>query len=384
MTMKQLTKILQALLGVAALIITALVAAGRLAWHTICKRWKKQSKRICRSIIATVVVVIIGFATLLAYEWYDSEYGRYKWRNESLSKNVIIHYFRDYKYRVYNKSTGEYTTPKVNWVSGTPGNDSLTVYALPCKRGYINANTGEIVIDAESNDYRKAWVFSEGVAAVMKDGKIGFINSKNEVVIPFRFDYSEKERAWNFGYLFHNGYCIMTNKDGELGLIDTNGEWVVEPTYDKICMPDEKGYRTIVNDDKFGLLDAKCNVVYPAEYEDIVVLSNGFILAKGGKKWQEDIEGNIVHNFMYDYTYYLNYPIGYNDCGVIQYAFSDYLKYVVMNGYGIMNRITGEPITPAIYSEINMLSKNLFEVQDPESHDWYMLYVDGTSVRIVK
>ena len=33
--MKRLTRIFQALLGVAALILTTLVAAGRLAWRTI-------------------------------------------------------------------------------------------------------------------------------------------------------------------------------------------------------------------------------------------------------------------------------------------------------------------------------------------------------------
>jgi hypothetical protein len=93
-----------------------------------------------------------------------------------------------------------------------------------------------------------------------------------------------------------------------------------------------------------------------------------------------DFEGNTVQPFMFDNTYYLNYPIGYNECGEIQYAFADFVKYEVMNSYGIMNRITGEPITPAIYSDINMLSKDLFEVQDPESCDWYLLDVNGNIV----
>ena len=107
----------------------------------------------------------------------------------------------------------------------------MAVYALPNKRGYINVNTGRIVIDAEVNDYRKAWVFSEGLAAVKRAGKVGFINVENEVVIPFQFDYSYKCRMWDFAYLFHNGYCIMTNKSGDLGLIDKGGNWVVEPGF---------------------------------------------------------------------------------------------------------------------------------------------------------
>ena len=83
---------------------------------------------------------------------------------------------------------------------------------------------------------------------------------------------------------------------------------------------------------------------------------------------------------MYDNTYYLNYPIGYNECGEIQYAFADFVKYEVMNCYGIMNRCTGEPITPAIYSDINMLSKNLFEVQEYDSYDLYLLDTKGNVV----
>jgi hypothetical protein len=56
------------------------------------------------------------------------------------------------------------------------------------------------------------------------------------------------------------------------------------------------------------------------------------------------------------------------------------VKYEVMNSYGIINRITGEPITPAIYSEINMLSKDLFEVQDSESLDWHLVDIKGNAV----
>lgn len=379
--MKQLSRIFQALLGVAALICTALIAIGRLTWRTIRNWWKKRSKWMCRSIITIFILFTMFFLSLIAFAYYDSEYGRCYWRNESISKSAKVHGFRDNKVRVYNQSTGKYTTPKVNWVSNAPEEDSLIVYAIPGKRGYINAKNGEIVIDAELNNYRKAWIFSEGLAAVMKDGKIGFINARNEVVIPFQFDYTDKCRMYNFGYLFHDGYCIMTNKDGDLGLIDTTGKWIVEPAYDEIWAPHENGYRIIVDNSKHGVLDSKGNVIYPTEYGYVDVLSDGFILTKGGKRWQVDFDSNVVQPFMFDGTYYLNYPIGYNECGEIQYAFADYAKYEVMDRYGIMNRITGKPITLALYSDINMLSKDLFEVQDPESYDWCLVDINGNVVK---
>lgn len=375
--MKRLTQIFQALLGVAALICTSLVAAGRLAWRTIRNWWKRCSRWLRRSIAAVLILVIIGFVALVAYDYYDSEYGRWHWGDDYLSKNVKVHGFQDLKYRVYNRCTGKYTTPKLDWVSGAPENDSLAVYAISDKRGFVNVNTGEIVIDAKLNDYNKAWVFSEGLAAVVKDGKIGFINARNEIVIPFQFDYSDNCHMYDFGYLFHDGYCIMTDRDGDLGLIDSTGKWVVAPAYDEIWAPHDSGYRIIINDGKYGVLDSGCNIVYPAEYGYVDILSDGFILTKGGREWKVDFAGNTMQPFMYDDTYYLDYPIGYNEYGEIQYALADYVKYEIMGRYGIMNRFTGKPVTLAVYLDINMLSKDLFAVQGPDSREWYLVDADG-------
>ena len=374
--MKRLTQIFQALLGVVALILTAIVAFGRLAWRTIRNWWKKRSKWLRRSIATILILIPVCFVALVGYALYEDAYGRDYW-DRKLSENVTLRSFSDNKWRVYNKQTGEYTTEKINWVSEAPETDYLAVYALPGKRGYININTGRIIIDAEANDYRKAWVFSDGLAAVMKDGKIGFINEQNDVVIPFLFDYTDKCRMYDFGYVFHNGYCAMTDADGNLGLIDKNGNWVVEPEYDEIWAPHKSGYRVIVKDSKHGVLDSTGTIVYPAEYGYISIISDGFVLNKGGKKWQVDFDGNTVQPFMFDNTYYLKYPIGYNECGDIEYAFADFAKYEVMSCYGVMNRITGEPVTPAIYSDINMLSKDLFEVQEYNSYDWYLIDTKG-------
>ena len=378
--MKRLTQIFQALLGVVALILTAIIASGRLVWRTIRNWWKKRLKCVRRVIGSILILISVGIASLVTYAYYDSNYGKSYWVEKVLSKSIEAHYFMNGKYRVYNRCLGKYTTPKLNWVSDASDNDSLAVYALPNKRGYINVNTGRIVIDAEANNYCKAWVFSEGLAAVMREDKIGFINANNEVVIPFQFDYSDECRMCDFGYLFHNGYCIMTNANGDLGLIDKSGNWVVEPAYDEIWAPHKSGYRVIVKDNKHGVLDSNCNVVYPTEYGYISIIPDGFVLAKRGRQWQVDFEGNTVQPFMFDSTDYLKYPNGYDSCGDLTYEFADFVKYEVMNSYGIMNRITGEPITPAIYSDINMLSKNLFEVQEYDSYDWYLLDTKGNVV----
>jgi len=378
--MKRLTQIFQALLGVVALIFTAIIAFGRLAWRTIRNWWKCRPKWLRRATKALLCAFFLGFIANAAINYYDATFGRDYYWDEDLSDQVSLHSFADDTWRVYNRFTEEYTTDKLNWVSKSVCDDSLTVYALPNRRGYLDVRTGQIVIDAEENDYRKAWLFSEGLAAVMMGDKIGFINANNEVVIPFQFEYADKSHVGDFGYVFHNGYCVMTNAEGFVGLIDREGNWAVEPTYDNISAPYAEGYRVVVKNAKCGVLNAECGETYSTEYDHINIISEGIELIKDGRMWQVNFEGEIVHPFMFGYSSYLRYPIGYDECGEILYAFADYAKYEVMNRYGIMNRITGEPITPAIYSDVNMLSADLFEVQYPESYDWSLL--DAKSPKI--
>lgn len=378
--MKTLSKIFQALLGVVALSLTALIAGGRLAWRSIRNRWKIASKWVRRTIVTSFFLIALAFAALVAYAIYDDTMGRW-YSDKRLSDDVVVYYFADDTYRVYNKSTEKYTTPRIDWVTDAASGDSLGVYAVGGRRGYINVKNGEIIINAKTNDYEKAWVFSDGLAAVMKDGKVGFINVDNELVIPFRFDYSDKCIMYEIGYLFHDGYCVMTNKDGKFGLIDISGNWVVEPEYDELWNAHKTGNRIVVNDGKHGVLDSCGNVVYPAEYFCIDIWEDGFVLTKDGRKWQEDYEGNIVNPFVIDgVNGYMKYPVSYSNENGVEYALSDYAEYFVNRNSGIMNRITGRPITPALFEDVNMISDKLFEVQDAETYDWYIIDVNGNKV----
>ena len=379
--MKTLSKIFQALLGVVALSLTALIAGGRLAWRSIRNRWKIASKWVRRTIVASFLLIALAFAALVAYAIYDDAKGKW-YADKWLSDDVVVYYFTDDTYRVYNTSTEKYTTPRISWVASAAENDSIGVYAIDDRRGFLNTKTGDVVIDAKANDYEKAWVFSDGLAAVMKDGKVGFVDANNKLVIPFRFDYSDKCIMYEIGYLFHDGYCVMTNKDGKFGLIDISGNWVVEPEYDELWNAHKTGNRIVVNDGKHGVLDSCGNVVYPTEYFYIDIWEDGFVLTKDGRKWQEDYEGNIINPFVIDgVNCYMKYPVSYSNENGVEYALSDYAEYFVNRNSGIMNRITGRPITPALFEDVNMISDKLFEVQDAETYDWYIIDIDGNIVK---
>jgi hypothetical protein len=378
--MKVIEKFLKTLFSATAMLCMFPFAICRLLCQSMRKWWKRRSK-LFRCLTKTLfIVLILGIVAMGFYDDYDYKYGRNNYYDVLLSENVKICYYRNDKYRVYNLKTKEYTTPKIDWVSSVPENDSSTVYAIENKRGFLNVKNGEIIIDADSNNYSNAWVFSEGLAAVVRDGKIGFINAKNEIVIPFQYCYFDKYNAYDFGYLFHNDCCVMTNEKGELGLINKKGEWILNPIYDEILPLQKNGYRLVVNKEKYGVIDSNNNIVYPAEYDYIDIVSNGFVLAKEGKMWQIDFSGKVTKPFMYEMSEEILFVSGYTEDEYPIYTNSDYAKYEILGLYGILNTITGKPITPAKYSEVNILSKNIFEVLDKESENWYLLDKNGNII----
>lgn len=105
-------------------------------------------------------------------------------------------------------------------------------------RGYISATTGKIDIPAQ---YDKAWMFREGKAAVLKDGEIFFINEQGEVILSDNWE----DAGW-VDFIFRNNHCVICKND-KLGLIDGDGNYIVEPKYIDIITR-EKGYYTMTED----------------------------------------------------------------------------------------------------------------------------------------
>ena len=65
-------------------------------------------------------------------------------------------------------------------------------------------------------------VLSNTLFLSKKDGKYGFVNSKNEVIVDYIYDDATEQNEY--------GYAAV-KKDGKWGSIDINGKVVIEPTY---------------------------------------------------------------------------------------------------------------------------------------------------------
>ena len=204
---------------------------------------------------------------------------------------------------IKNTQTGEVTAEKIkfDWTSASP-NDSLGVFCTDKKRGYYNSYTGKIVIPAQ---YRRAWVFSEGLAAVQKNGMIGFINRKGEVVIPFRYPYHGNPLS---SFVFENGHCIVADTTGKCGVINRKGEWIIQPKYDNI-----DAYEEYVIASSAGV---RKQLTYEEKTINSFVVDNIKALTYTEKERYENKDGEIVYHDIEVKTGLFSYSVG-GRCGLM-------------------------------------------------------------------
>ena len=281
--------------------------------------------------------------------------------NDSLQLRKYYHYTKGYEL-IYNRNTQRAITPKMRWISTSPAEgDSLTVYCdLQGKRGFLNLNTGKIIIEGR---YERAWNVSEGLAAVCRDNMIGFVNVEGKEVIPCQYPTSDHVIN-RMGYAFHKGYATITNSKNECGMINKQGELVVDTIYDCIWSPSDCGVRIFQDDSNYGLMDLQGNILVPLQYDNIWCEGERLFATKNGVMALLDKTGKVLKPSCssYDFTpmylvtdEYKEHPTGY-------------FKYYVGACQGIIDS-NGKMVIPAIYHQVNQLDKNLFEVEF--DYDYY-------------
>lgn len=319
------------------------------------KLWKKILISAWALFGLGVFIFFACLASVRIEDRSDNKHWYYQTRiNDSLRLDKA---YPDREYvRIFNVNTNRYVSPKLRWVSlGVSEGDSLTVCCdRNGKRGYINLNTGRVVIKGR---YNHAWNFSEGLAAVYRNGKIGFINMQGEEVIPCQFPTTEY--AINrFGYAFHGDHATITNSKNECGLINKHGELVVDTIYDCIWSPVECGVRIFQDEDKFGVMDTDGTITLPLQYDFIYCSGNQLFAIKDGVMQHVDKYGKVLKSFCSEYDLKPMYlPHDYDE----EHP-TGYFKYYVYGRKGVVDS-RGRVVIPAIYEEINQLDTFLFEAK---------------------
>lgn len=273
-----------------------------------------------------------------------------------------------------NNVTGKKILRDVRWVR-TSGNetDTLACYASKGFRGYLDVRTGKPVILAER--YTKAWLFSEGLAAVMeKDSTIKFIDTRGNVVIDNNFRYP----VFSYGYLFYDSLCAMTDASGKWGIINRKGDWVVQPEYDGIAHKDE-GFWLLNKNEKRGLLNKTAKSVIPVEFRQVEILDDGISVVR------EDYTMSI-----FDFDGALKYKFACEDVNNMYYTTSEVSdtgeeirKLAPCKSYstyadhcGLMSS-DGKPITLPLFTNIWAVNSNTYYCQLDNSNSGILLDEKG-------
>lgn len=274
---------------------------------------------ICQSL--TVIFTMIACFTSVTSSC-DSNSAEVITYDDGIVKNdaLTVYLYEDGDVSVRDENTGQVTMKKVRieW-SQDSANDSLSVFCSNGLRGFYNAYTGRIVIPAK---YRRAWVFSEGLAAVQKDGNIGFLDHSGKVVIDFLFPYHGNPLT---DFVFKNGVCVVANAEGKCGVIDKTGNWILPPKYS-----------------------------FVSAFRDYAVVT-----ADGLRK-QVGYDGTVLNSFVLDdieeLVYYRQTSGGYDDR---ECHYTGYFAYRTGGRWGLMDSEMHR-LTEPLYSSISAINDKIF------------------------
>ncbi len=143
--------------------------------------------------------------------------------------------------------------------------------------------------------YQDAKNFSEGLAAVKKDGKWGFIDKTGKVVIGFQY-----EDVDTFG--FSKGLAGV-EKNGMWGFIDKTGSFVIEPQYNgEIIIPfgDDDRAGIIISDTSWRAIDRTGKILSTDQMVSFSLTEGLKGFNKDGKFGYVDKDNKIVINPTYD------------------------------------------------------------------------------------
>lgn len=147
--------------------------------------------------------------------------------------------------RMYHRDHGWVTSSqKFKWFRRPQDGPSTVIWASDTDRqsrfGLINSN-GNWVVPPR---FEHVQTLHDGLAVVAQNGKWGAVNESGEVAIPLEFDWLS---------FFQNGYAVVGagRYDSRLnGLINSDGDIVTEPIYEKARRPETPdGFAKVLGED---------------------------------------------------------------------------------------------------------------------------------------
>ena len=311
----------------------------------------KKSKGFLWLLLFLIIAGGIAFGVTKIVKHYQDKHAVYEYYEDydEESGDAIISY-KNNSMNIVNPTTREVIVKDIDWYRGYDSRkDTIVLFAKNGKRGFCDVVSNKVIV--EPTTYTKAWIFSEGLAAVEKDGYIGFVDATGKVAIDFRFPYRGNPLS---EFVFHDGHCVVANSSNKIGVIDQKGNWIIQPLYDHV--------------------DAT---------KDYAIVHT-----KGDFKKQIDYTGNVLNDGIIDYINDIYYDVTYTDLTTGEPSEgreknNNFYEYKVSGYSGLMNS-RGQFITPPIYTDITGISPTLFEATLQDDYSMVIIDQNGKVVSGVK
>lgn len=161
--------------------------------------------------------------------------------------------------------------------------------------------------DGIVKEYDYIGYYSEGFAAVGRDGKWGYIDEDGIEICPLQYTLPFWQE--NNPFPFSEGYAVVIKStpyptgDGEMfcGYINTKGEEVCSCKFGAACNFDNGIALVMKKNMKWYVINKKFQIITKRGYDEIEPFENGYAAARIETKWGLiDINGNEVCKIKYD------------------------------------------------------------------------------------
>ena len=161
--------------------------------------------------------------------------------------------------------------------SGSYGDNYLPVCNENGEWRFLNCETGKYEFDT----YETVSNFTDGIAAVCKNGKWTLINTKNEKVCQTSFD--DVKLHGNGDYVYKD--VMIASVDGKYGIYDANGKALCDFKSSDMDVYCGESIAYCAKDGKWGFVNTKGEEVVKAQYQNAKSFSNSLAAVSKDGKW---------------------------------------------------------------------------------------------------
>ncbi len=175
-----------------------------------------------------------------------------------VKQNKASGFERTYSSGFYNKQFEPILSCNYRSISSNGDGKLIASRNADGKYGVVDTN-GYVYLEFVYDELRP---ITEGLHVCKRDNRYGFIHPNGKTAVPFEFLYVDS---------FSEGLAIAT-KNKLFGYIDKKGRWIISEQYE-IAEPFQFGYAIVGDQDGLGIINHENNVVLPAIYQDVQIVS---------------------------------------------------------------------------------------------------------------